>query len=255
MQNWFEVREKIDQLSSLDKGRQIFGADRHGYRLLPVANEGELSEGEERLGVNLPSELRQFYMTIGNGIAGPHYGLTRLEDLYGFNPSLPYQGLAYFRALAASQETLPSDNDYFEISHEEIQGLIVIIPEGCGHQTCLISSGENAGKVVSVSCDGYVEESQLSFADHYSAWLDANIDAFKKIQQLINSSFSMAEIKAIFLEEFHSYDASDLAVSLMGVEKPAELFGSGNLRIYNHAIQFPWYEEQLRVYRAKRSAG
>lgn len=248
---WTEIKKAIVELEALDKGRQLFGAESHQYRLMAAADGTLLSAFENELGVALPSELRTFYTEMGNGVVGPDYGLIRLEKITGYNPSLPYQGVEYLKDLADRDGCLFQDG-YFEIVKEDLQGLVRVIDCGCGHEICLVTCGNNVGNVVYVSNDGFVEETGLTLIDLYKKWLKVSINAFKRVKELLGTDLSMDEIDKIGQQELKGYNPRDLAISLMGVEKPASLFGSGNHKIYHGASQFPWYEKQLQEYRKIR---
>src|SRR5262249_39432087 len=73
------VRSKLEQLGRLDTGLDLFGCDQHRYRLNPCLTERELTAFEKHVGVPLPEDYRGFLRQVGNGEAGPHYGLYRLK--------------------------------------------------------------------------------------------------------------------------------------------------------------------------------
>jgi hypothetical protein len=71
------IREIIEQLRQMDSEGEIFGSERHLFRLGPPITPDKLAELEERYGVRLPEEYRQFLIHLGNGGCGPGYGLSR----------------------------------------------------------------------------------------------------------------------------------------------------------------------------------
>lgn len=83
------IRPKLRRLKQCDWRRRVFGAKAHKYVLDPPKPESEVTEFENRYGIKLPSDYRQFITTVGNGGAGPGYGLERLED--GIYSSLEYR--------------------------------------------------------------------------------------------------------------------------------------------------------------------
>ena len=116
------------------------------------------------MSVKLPEDLKFFYSNFGDGGAGPHYGILPIKRLSGYKPQLPYQGVEELRNIAFDFE--PSSDEYFEVSHDEIQGLITIMNVGCGHEICLVSCSENndeIGRVVNVSADGNVSETKKHY--------------------------------------------------------------------------------------------
>lgn len=249
---WPEIKKDILKLSEFDKGRQLFGAETHCYSFGPLLSEDEIKSEEKKLKIKIPSELRSFYMELGNGVVGPHYGLVKLENIKGYKQWLPYQGMNFFKKINERNNNL-SEDDPFQNVHDELQGLITIIQEGCGHKICLISNGENIGKLVYVSCDGFVFDSDQTLIELYKIWVKDGISAFDEIKFLIDSDKSMKEIDEIFIEKFQRFNSRDLVVSLIGAKKPISIFGSGGRKIYHGASQFPWYEKQLENYRNKKA--
>jgi len=152
-----------------------------------------------------------------------------------------------------SGDVSESTSEYFEISHDQITGLIVIIEEGCGHETCLVTTGPRAGEVVHVSLEGYVHETGKNLVQTYNEWLDLELGKFELVVGLMRSGATLEEINAAVNEKYESYDAEDVIVSIADVEKPVELFGTGGSRIYHGATQTPWYESVLRAWREANS--
>lgn len=71
------VRERINRLKELDADRVQFGARSHEHRLGPPLSEAECDQIERAYGISLPEDYRSFITTVGNGGAGPGYGLER----------------------------------------------------------------------------------------------------------------------------------------------------------------------------------
>ena len=81
------ILESLNELKKLDVNRTVFGSDTHNYELYPPANEAEVLELEQVSNVSLPDDYRHFITQIGNGGAGPAYGLFRVgehDDNLGF---------------------------------------------------------------------------------------------------------------------------------------------------------------------------
>jgi hypothetical protein len=77
-----EFSRIIDSLSSLQNRRStIFGADAHGFHLNPTLPEGDVRAFELRHSISLPRDYREFLIKVGNGGAGPHYGIFRLGEM------------------------------------------------------------------------------------------------------------------------------------------------------------------------------
>lgn len=83
------ILEKLDTLGRLDGDREIFGASFHDYQLSPCLGKTDINSVEEKYHVQLPVDYRQFLLEVGNGGAGPYYGVFRLgeqDDGWGFRP-------------------------------------------------------------------------------------------------------------------------------------------------------------------------
>ncbi|MEV0111711.1 SMI1/KNR4 family protein [Streptomyces sp. NPDC050844] len=76
---WTGVRERVLALREAPNRRLVFGADAgrygHGFELSPVLTEEQVRAVERRLGFGFPPEYRSFLLEVGEGGAGPDYGL------------------------------------------------------------------------------------------------------------------------------------------------------------------------------------
>jgi hypothetical protein len=252
---WEEILTRLERLARLDNQRQVFGAEHHYYALAFEVPEEYIAAVEHRLGVELPSELREFYLNFGNGTVGPYYGLRPIDELEGFRAGEPYGDAASLRALALKEGRAEDSDGYFTVERSDLAGLIAIIDEGCGHQVCLITNGSRVGEVVNVSIDGYVHETGRTLIQTYEAWVDRELGKFEMVERLMSSGASLDEINSEVREKFETYDAEDIIVSIANVEKPPELFGSGGSKIYHGATQTPWYEKVLREWRETNADG
>jgi hypothetical protein len=248
---WGGVLDKLRHLKAIDRQCQAFGADAHRYLLRPCLSAKGIDEIERRLGVPLPSALRSFYTEVGDGVAGPYYGLEPAADLKGYRPGESYPGVEVFRQLAATEGSPPDHRGYFEMSHEALAGLLSIIEEGCGHQVCVISTGPRTGNVVYLSADGHVVETEQTLLDIYAEWLDGEIERFEAIRSLMSAGKSFEQIQTETIARFNEYDPGDRIASIADVQKPASLFGEGTQRIYHGATQYPWYESVLREWQQR----
>jgi hypothetical protein len=140
---WDAIVEKLQRLKGIDRQCQAFGAETHRYLLRPCLSTNAIDAVERRLGVALPSALRTFYTEVGDGVAGPCYGLKPAAELTGYCAAQDYPGIEAFKQVAAAEGAPPDEHGYFEISHAVLKGLLSTIEEGCGHEVCLIATGNN----------------------------------------------------------------------------------------------------------------
>lgn len=73
------IKHKLKQLKTLDADCNLFGAFKHRYNLNPVLSKQEIQLFENAHKVRLPEEYVAFLTEIGNGGAGPFYGLEPFE--------------------------------------------------------------------------------------------------------------------------------------------------------------------------------
>ena len=235
---WEEANEKLERLRSLDKCHQFFGASGHKYARKEPVSETRIKMVEKSLGAPLPEELRSYYLEVGDGVAGPDYGLCPIADLKGFEAHLPYPGLK-----ALSESYTVNDNGSVDIDPEDFRGLVSIIDEGC--------SGEYVGRVVRISMDGFLVETKDPLLPYYHQWLDRGLHAFSFIEERIAAGDTVAEIDAKLRESAIAMRGNDLTMSFLGIRRPGKepLSNCGN-------YQTPeWYEKQLCRYRKRQAKG
>jgi hypothetical protein len=77
------VRSAVEALRQRDSAFELFGALGHRYQLNPRLSELEVAEFEERHGIRLPEAYRHFVLNVGDGGAGPYYGVFKLGKMDG----------------------------------------------------------------------------------------------------------------------------------------------------------------------------
>ena len=76
-----KLRKQLKRAGEKDSDFSRFGADGHKYQLEPPALKETIAAFEARFGVSLPEGYRNFLLWMGNGGAGPFYGLYSLGAL------------------------------------------------------------------------------------------------------------------------------------------------------------------------------
>ncbi len=74
-----EVAGRLEVLRRADPGLTRFGAEAHQYLLNQPLTPSEVTAFEARYGLSLPGEYRSFLLEVGDGGAGPFYGIFRLD--------------------------------------------------------------------------------------------------------------------------------------------------------------------------------
>jgi hypothetical protein len=73
-----ELHQLVNRLRTADQSCRVFGSDRHRHRFGPALPSARAKAFESAHSINLPPDYRCFLTTIGNGGAGPYYGLAPL---------------------------------------------------------------------------------------------------------------------------------------------------------------------------------
>jgi hypothetical protein len=84
--DYASIREALERLWTLGDVGSVFGAQSHRFTLNPVLAKRDVVAFEQRHGIRLPEEYRGFLTNVGNGGAGPYYGLFPLgimDDNWG----------------------------------------------------------------------------------------------------------------------------------------------------------------------------
>ena len=191
------IKQKLFELKKKDIKLSVFGAQKHKYKLYTPKKEIEIKNFEENYNLKLPPGYRDFLLQIGNGGAGPYFGLEPLEsslfvDLdYGEESGLidPTKAFPLNEKWNLNFENL-EDEKYFEIKDEEyfdnkwVNGLLRVSNFGCGVSINLVVNGVEYGNIwIDDRCnDGGIypdksinSENRLNFLNWYEQWLDKSL--------------------------------------------------------------------------------
>ncbi len=176
------IKEKLTQLKALDTDYQIFGASKHQYQLNPRLDLQDITDFESKFHCQLPIEYKLFLTEIGNGGAGPSYGvfpLGSMDDCFDLAPwtddfvkphlafkftdafnddSMLNQGEPKQSDFASEEEFYKAhdkwvDDYYFDLQDEywekhALDGAIPICHHGCCHRSWLVvAEGDEYGHI------------------------------------------------------------------------------------------------------------
>ena len=177
------IRKQIQKAANKDPEYKVFGAQKHKYQLNPVTTIEKIRQFEQKYSLKLPEEYVFFLTQVGNGGAGPYYGLYSLEEVEKYN--MDYQQEPEVEALIdvslsrekwnkAVCEMEDSDEKYDEILRRIAAGILVIGTQGCTYDNLLMCRGSESGKMVYI--DWNLEEDAppfltgMSFLDWYEGY-------------------------------------------------------------------------------------
>lgn len=168
------IREKLTRVQRIKPVG--FGWEFHRYHLNPPLKERVLADFEHNHGVTLPTEFRRFVLEVGDGGAGPAYGLQTYEDWGQWRSQQKTNTVALECPIQPGMgETQPLARRTSDTWHKLLLGTIEIVCEGCSFSIMLIVTGDYRGRVVRVDTedDGYpYVTDDPDFLAWYERWLD-----------------------------------------------------------------------------------
>jgi hypothetical protein len=192
-----QICDKLKALRHLDSACLVHGASTHRYALSPVLPETEVAAFERAFGVALPGEFAAFLTQVGNGGAGPGYGLYplakaveafRLQQAWAEQKGRPLPRLdrpfpltaAVADGLIACRRTIPFRGNFqpHVATALRLDGIMDICHHGCTAYEGLVLCGEQRGRVWGSGGPGYRWSANgpgpgsLDFLSWYEQWLD-----------------------------------------------------------------------------------
>ncbi|MGC5327662.1 SMI1/KNR4 family protein [Brevibacillus sp. SYSU BS000544] len=180
MNRFDQIRQKLDYLKELDARYKVFYSKRHRYQFNPVLTKEEIQLFENKYAISLPEDYRDFLMNVGNGGAGPSYGLIPLVE-YNDVTDEPISHESLAKPFPYTSDWKNHDDEE-DLRENDRQGTITLCDHGCGVYHILVISGPEKGKVwYDARCDGYgMGRVANSFLSWYEDWLDR---AIKEIEE------------------------------------------------------------------------
>jgi len=197
----------LNQLDRLRAERpDVFGACAHSFQLNPPLSEAAVNEFEQLYDIALPDDFREFITILGNGGAGPYYGVFPLglmdsgfslgewHENDGFvgdlSEAFPFR--EEWNDLSAVPPLELADHDEAEYERRQVEfeksywnptllnGSFPICDQGCALRVLLVVTGSEAGFLWE---DRRAEQgglrplrladgSQATFIRWYEAWLE-----------------------------------------------------------------------------------
>jgi hypothetical protein len=214
------IRKNLETLRTANVRPNVFGSQSHSFRLHPTLSLDEVRAFETKHRIVLPSDYREFLMYVGNGGAGPYYGLFKLGEMdsvgsrHGpwtendgfvgilserFPHAEAWNDLTGRPSYDESRETHPEWEDEYNRLRDEwnadhywntrwVNGAIPICHLGCALRQWVVITGPEAGHVWG---DDRVDErglyplqkgalKRITFLQWYRSWLDEAMEAVRK---------------------------------------------------------------------------
>lgn len=172
------IHARLELLARCDTQLQVFGASTHEYQLAPPLDEARVIEFERDHGIELPPDYRAFVTTLGNGGAGPFYGLAPLcADPPRFGAATKQQAPSLARRFPldhAWRQGEQTPEPPIAPGSSVYDGTIELSSHGCGYFDLLVVGGPRRGEVWADFTQALAGLAPWygSFFDAYEAWLD-----------------------------------------------------------------------------------
>ncbi|HUC79845.1 MAG TPA: SMI1/KNR4 family protein [Flavisolibacter sp.] len=203
------IKSKLKELKRLDSSFVLFGSSTHRYKLNPTLPLQKIKQFEEDHQIKLPDGYVQFITKIGNGGAGPFYGLERFEDVLFNdldykrpdslrNPSKPFLHTTPWKLEFLSTVTEQENEEEYEMqlqafeevyyNEEQMNGVIAICNYGCAVSLNLVVNGEEYGNIWTDGRGGNTgihpshelgNTEKITFLNWYERWLDNSLKEIK----------------------------------------------------------------------------
>ncbi|MFF2885944.1 SMI1/KNR4 family protein [Paenibacillus sp. NPDC057967] len=184
------IKTKLEKAKHKDAALAVFGASSHKYKVHEKLSAKELTDWEAKSGVTLPEPYKQFLTQVGNGGAGPYYGIYSLEKAASYtethalaatcilHPGMTKEKWNQLIEPLTSDEDI-SDEEYDAARDRVLGGMLCIGTQGCEYDMYLVLNGEYRGRIVYTS-DFHPDHPfffvyEDSFLDWYERWLDEMI--------------------------------------------------------------------------------
>ncbi|CEP95517.1 Uncharacterised protein [[Clostridium] sordellii] len=241
------IKNKLEKLKNFDKNYCVFGSINHKYKLNNTLSKSELKQFEKINNITLPKEYANFLLEIGNGGAGPDYGLIGITPKqlakrycrfsYTFRFSGDFVPNTYDHCTMIEDDDLSCEDchkrfscvdafyeDDFECTDDYISGYLDgtlnINHMGCGLESRLILNGPEFGNVWINDPDQLftprrtLTKDRLSFYDWYENWLDSQLSKFELIKSLFDKKVPYEEF---FNNSISSFEVEEIIATFLGL--------------------------------------
>lgn len=182
----------------------------------PVLSEAKLAEFESNNDVVLPEDYRRFLAMIGNGGAGPYYGLDPLGT-FDRDLSRPFPFVVATDTLSKEERDRLPDRD-------EYPGVLEFCHHGCDIYSYLVVNGPSYDTIWDGQEDFY--PTGLRFALWYRRWLERALLALdnERLVSRLRVGMSRADVLAEVGGDWVARPASGRPVRLFeAADIPAQL--------------------------------
>lgn len=192
-----QIKKILARAQEIDPGCEAFGASKHRYQFRPPLAADFVRKAEGQYGFRLPEDYFRFITEIGDGGAGPGYGIgpfaaasfQHLALPFELRPMQPDEVEEY--AITSAENYAKSPERYFVYAEPDedspcaAAGFLVLGTHGCQWDFGLITAGGRFGQVFDIDNEGSCAFVAASFDEYYQLWLDWLADE-RKLRAEVN---------------------------------------------------------------------
>lgn len=135
-----------------------FGSSSHQYRVNGKLAAKELADWQAHNQVTLPEPFAQFLTKVGNGGAGPYYGIYSIEKAASYterqallaeavlHPGMTKEEWNHLTEPLTNDEDIP-DEEYDDARNKVLGGMLCIGTQGCEYDMYLVLEGKHRGEL------------------------------------------------------------------------------------------------------------
>ena len=199
------IKEDLKRCREAKKLPAVFGAESHGFKLNSKLRISVVSNFESKHEIQLPEGYRRFLTEVGNGGAGPYYGVFKFREMDDGLSWKENDGSVGKLALKFPHRKAwnldieyPDEDDYEDEDEYEkeierleekywdpkfVNGAIPICHQGCALRNWLVITGPEAGNVwedlradeAGLRPSAKKGKKRLTFLEWYDSWLQKAI--------------------------------------------------------------------------------
>lgn len=152
------IKNKLNQAMRKDTAFSEFGSSSHQYRVNGKLTAKELADWQAHNQVTLPEPFAQFLTKIGNGGAGPYYGIYSIEKAASYterqallaesvlHPGMTKEEWNHLTEPLTNDEDIP-DEEYDDARNKVLGGMLCIGTQGCEYDMYLVLEGKHRGEL------------------------------------------------------------------------------------------------------------
>jgi SMI1 / KNR4 family (SUKH-1) len=191
-----EINQKLQILRESAFHRSL-GPDSNKFELNSCLSQDEVQDFETQHKVSLPDDYKQFLLELGNGGAGPHYGLAKLQNSHpkqmiglpwtqeywnnepfnSLSKPFPYTG-DRDRDIAIGDSFYDKNGDEIGSSDDIFSGMLIISHQGCSYWNILVINGRFMGEIWEYDGSGANPEGFLSTKQDFKTWYMTWLNSF-----------------------------------------------------------------------------